>query len=77
MALLTEAMSVVKPFDREDEVEDLSDEQIEQLLQQATVRLREQQAIKLESRYTPAIPAAGKLMAVSYTHLTLPTIYSV
>jgi len=65
MALLTEAMSVVKPFDRENEVEDLSDEQIEQLLQQATVRLREQQAIKLESRYVPAIPAAGKLMVSS------------
>jgi hypothetical protein len=62
MALIAEAMSVVKPFDREDEVESLSDEQIEQLLQQATVRLREQQAIKLDSRYTPAIPAAGKLM---------------
>jgi len=62
MALIAEAMSVVKPFDRDDEVEDLSDEQIEQLLQQATVRLREQQALKLDSRYIPAVPAAGKLM---------------
>ena len=62
MVLIAEAMSVVKPFDREDEVDELSDEQIEQLLQQATVRLREQQALKLDSRYVPAVPTTGKLM---------------
>jgi hypothetical protein len=42
--------------------DELTDEQIEELLKQAETRLREQQAVKLASgRHTPAVPAAGKL----------------
>lgn len=49
-------------FDDMETDEDLSDEQIEQLLKQAETRLCQQQhSLKHDSRYVPAIPSAGKL----------------
>lgn len=60
MELVSEAFPAGVHVDSE--AEDLSDEQIEQLLQQAETRLRQQVARKADSgRYVPVIPRAGKL----------------
>jgi len=62
MDIISDVHPPQEHFDDMETDEDLSDEQIEQLLKQAETRLRQQQYFsKHDSRYVPTIPSAGKL----------------
>jgi len=62
MDIIAEVLPPHEHYDDLEEDEDLSDEQIEQLLKQAEARLRQQQhSSKHDSRYVPTISAASKL----------------